>query len=527
MAPSITNLQQAVATAGDGVAIIAAGGTSNCSVMPLLNTALGVSLPVRTDPPPGGAIRSPPATLSASALPSGPLVFAVDGVDTTNLAEGTALDQSLSLSISLAGVIVFSARMHDMARGRTSGMSRLMSAVERALALRIRHVAPVLPARRLLVVAVHDFDDTEADENEARESIEALLAAAYDSIEVPDEYAGTSVSDVFDVHVALLRSQAHRLQDYERDVAVLADVLLDAGKAYADAGMTASGLPGLVDRIAGTVVSDASRDLPNERELRATFGCNTVMQAALDKFRNTAKVWKASVDANRIIRNFGVENDRLIERTLDVYDKDAIVYKTTRAFSRKRDELNSCLLSDSYALFSKQVLKVRENAYQVFRAKLARIRINDQVEKNVRAAVKEAESFFVQNSESLRSKLGNWRFDHERHELVNHMRDDATERLQLARLQGNYVPNMRAPIAFAFHTLLAAPFGQDSRFANPHAEDMKPSYDPDKIKQPGMMRSRPYQRGHNHKARSRDELDPEFLDMFADLYGESSEAFTN
>ena len=320
----------------------------------------------------------------------------------------------------------------------------------------------------------------------------------------------------------MLPSETHCPSEYAEAVRRLTEVLRGASKRYADAGMTPNRFLEFFEKLQVALSDHASPDIPAHRELSATYACNAVMQAVLEKHRNNAKQWKATVDAGRIIRNFGTENDKLIHKTLNVYDKDASAYKTTRAFQRKRDELNSALLSDAYALFAKQILKVRENAYQVFRAKLARIRINHQVEKNVRGAVKEAELFFVELAESLRSKLGNWRFDNERHELVNHMRDDATERLQLARLQGNYVPRIRAPIAFAFHTLLLAPFGSDSRFQRPHAEEMKQSYDPDKIKQAGLIRARPHQRGPIQSVKDKNVVGRTTLERFEGLFEEEA-----
>lgn len=523
MAPTIPHLQEAAAKAGDGVAVVAATGTCNASVIPLLDKGLRLDVSGGRDLSSAsssrGERRAGPPSIIAAGVEDGPLVLALDGLDAMT-GDEAAVDDALALSVSLAGVVLLSVRMHNIARAQAAGVTRVMGAIERSLKLRVAGIAPVIPPRRLLVIAVTEFDDEEASPDEATSSVESLLANAYDAIEVPDQLVATTVSDVFDTHVALVRSATHRPDDYARDVDQLAATLREANKSYADAGLSSDNLPSLADKVAGAVSDDASRDLPNERELRATFACNSVMQSALEKFRNTAKLWKASVEAGRIIRNFGSESDKLIERTLDAYDKDAIVHKSTNAFSRKRNELKAQLLSDSYALFAKQILKVRENAYQVFRSKLARIRINDQVEKNVRNAVKDAEMFFVQNGDSLRSKLGNWRFDNERHELVNHMRDDATERLQLARLQGNYVPNIRAPIAFAFHTLLLAPLGRDSRFVQPHAEEMKPTYDPDKVKQPGMMRTRPYQRGHPFRYKNRYDFDQESLDLLADFFGD-------
>lgn len=526
MTPTTANLQRAAAVAGDGVAVVAATGPANSSITSLLNQALSLNLPSPALSPSASASSPPPRakfspTLVATAAPSGPLILALDPVDPPTPATDSApIDKALALAVSVSGVLLFSARMHDFARARAAGVPRVMAAVERSLALRVARVAPVLPARRLLVVAVRDFDAAVVPEGELRAAVERALTSAYEGMDAPAPFVATTLADVFDVQIVLLRNETHCRADYDADVRHLAAVLRDANKTYADAGMTASGWPAVVDKVANAIASDGSHDLPSDRELRATFACDTTMQSVLAKFRNTAKNWKTSVDAGRIIRNYGTESDRVIKRTLEVFDKDASVYKTTRAFARKREELTGFLLSDSYALFAKQILKVRENAYQLFRSHLARIRITDQVEKNVRLAVKEADSFFVREAESLRSKLGNWRFDSERQELVNHMRDDATERLQLARLQGNYVPHMRTPIAFAFHTLLLAPFGKDSRFAHPHAEDMKPNFDPDKAKQPSMMRLRPYQRGHNVKANNRDEreLTEEVLDLFSPLH---------
>lgn len=497
MAPSpIQGLTSAAAVAGDGAAIIFAAGSRNSSTVNLINTALDIKLtPPRYDLPAQGFFRSSKQslpTLIADASPSGPLVLALEGLDAAD--SPSPLDNTVALAVSLAGAIVLTVRFPDLARSSATRIPALMTAIETSLALRMSGAASPLPTKRLLVIAVRDYEEDLASAAEVEAAINEQLSIAFDNIEIPSGFGVTQLSDLYEIETLLLPNHTHCQLQYAEGVRQLRDILHDADKRFADAGLTPSLLQQSVEKIQAALDDKSSKDLPAERELNATFACNAVIHNVLEKHRNNAKRWKATVDAGRIIRNFGAENDRLIEATLNIYDKDASPHASTRAFQRKKEELKGCLLSDSYAMFAKQILKVRENAYQVFRAKLARIRINDQVEKNVRGAVKDAEEFFVEHGESLRSKLGSWRFDNERHELVNHMRDDATERLQLARLQGNYVPHIRTPIAFAFHTLLLAPFGRDSRFAHPHAEDMKQTYDPDKIKQAGLMRLRAMQR---------------------------------
>lgn len=541
------NLREAATTAGDGAAIIAATGTVSSPITELLNNALDAGLSVDQGDP--RRKDDTPKLTACGVSQSGLFMLTMEGVDlSTTMAADDERDDLFSTSVSSAGMILLNMHMHDVGRASAAGIPRLMTAIERSLTLRVSGIAPVLPRRRLLLITVTEFEESEASYDEMTAYVEGVLKQAYEEIELPDELIATTLTDVFDVRIAVLRSKIHHPASYTQDITIFGDIVRDAVRVYSDAGLSADQVPSIVDKVSQAITAattgdngqaassragstspgpTAARNIPSERELKATFACGGAMQSALEKFRNRTKLWRASVDAGRVIPNFASENDKLILRTLEVYDKDAAPYKSSAAFLRKRDELNSALLADSYILFSKQTLKVRESAYQLFRSKLAHIRINDQVEKNVRIAVREAELHFVRNSEALRSKLGNWRFDNERYELVNHMRDDATERLQLARLQGSYVPNVRVPIMFAFHTLLLAPFGRDSRMAQTPVEDMKTTFDPDKMKQPSMMRSRPFQRGHgltfdeNRDGYPKESLDK--LTKFFDEYGGNEE----
>ena len=500
--------------AGDGATVMFSVGARNSSAIRLINSALHVKFPL-----PNLSKSSSLPSLVADANPSGPLVLALEGVDAAT--SPSPLDNTMALAVSLAGVIVLSLRFSDLTRSSASGIPELVNAVAAVLPLRKASIAPTLPSRRLLVVAVHDYDPDLASAEDVQAVIDQQISDAFSSIKLPDGYNASKLSDIYRIETALLPNQKHFPTPYDQAIVKLRTVLLDADKHYTDAGLTPARLQESVDKVQDALGDRTTQDLPAERELSATFACNAAMQRVLEQYRSNSRTWKSTVEAGRTVPNFGTENDRLIQSSLEAYDRDAAPHASSRAFHRKKEELKSVLLSDAYALFAKQILKVREDAYQVFRAKLTRIRINDQVEKNVRGAVKFAENYFVERGESLRSKLGNWRFDNERNELVNHIRDDATERLQLARLQGNYVPRMRAPIGFAFHTLLLAPFGRDSRLAHPHADDMKQTYDPDKIKQAGLMRVRAMQRNQIISFRPRDVASPEKIeDLFGPLFEE-------
>eukprot|EP00178_Gracilaria_changii_P000338 TRINITY_DN1041_c0_g2_i1.p1 TRINITY_DN1041_c0_g2~~TRINITY_DN1041_c0_g2_i1.p1 ORF type:complete len:534 (-),score=81.19 TRINITY_DN1041_c0_g2_i1:12050-13651(-) len=526
--PSINGLQAAVAVAEEAFTTVFATSPRNASVTSLLTTALDVNISV-----PAPDLSKPVAkqsrktsahdtqVLCAGAVSNGPLIITLDGIDGSVVH--SSFGDSMTLAVSLSGVILLSVRMHDLVRPSSSGIAQIMGAVERSLVFRVSGVAPILPTRRLFIVAVRDYESDQIDQVELEQALSDQLSAAYDDIDLPSGYTATQFPDLFDLHVCTLPNEKLCESDYRAAANKLGTFLREANNKYADAGMTPERFSDITAKIQNALSDETTSDLPEDRELTATFACNAIMKSVLDKYRISTKHWKTQVDAGRIIPGFGEENDQYIQRTLAVFEKDAVAYRTSKAYQRKKGELKSRLLSDSYALFAKQILKVRENAYQFFRGKLARIRITDKVEKHVRGAVSEAERYFIENAEALRPKLSSCRFDNERQELVNHMRDDATERLQLARLQGNYVPSIRAPIAFAFHTLLLAPFGQDSRVQVPHAEEMKQTYDPDKVKQAHIMRVRPFQTGRIFTVKDSDELPSSAVDMLAPIFeGESS-----
>lgn len=506
--------QAAACSADDGATVIGFLGVRGSRVAVLADALLKTSLgaPASSSQPLlSGAAASPP--ISAVSL-----VHSVLGDRSHSAASNAA-----SLVVSLAGVIVLNARVSDFERPPAGGTDALAAALLKCLELRVAATAPSIPARRLLIVAVRDYDSEEVDTNDLEAAITEQLHSSYQDLDqLPSAYTATELEDLFDIQFAYFPNEVLCPDAFEAAVDSQRRTIEDAGRnGYADAGMTPDGLMAAAGRIWDSLdprkTKSSDDDLPPERELAATFACDELMKSAYERYAAVTRQWKSTVESGRIIRDFGKESGSLISSTLEKLASDAAPYRSSKAFVRKRDELRSLCLSDSYTLYAKQLLKLREVAYQVFRSNLARIRINEKVEKNVNTAVKNAESYFVEKAEMLRCPLSIWRFDNERHELVNHMREDATERLQLARLQGNYVPPFRAPVAVAFHTLLTAPFGHDSRIPQPRPEEqVSAKVDKDKVKKASLARARPHQRRWmSFKPRGGDEL---LIDKFLEVY---------
>lgn len=502
----ISDVPNQLAGVADGPTLIAAAGPLHTSVSSILSSVLGTSVLDPALPTDTGA-----ALHVTQARELGAVVFTLDGVDDARASELDTED-ALTLALALCGITVYAVDVRDLARASATGLPRLLSTATRAATLTSAQsgepLPGVTPKKKLLMVVITGYDSEDGStEKDVRDRVDAILG---DMETVQKAFAY--------VDVALLPDARHVGEEaYSEATAALRERLIPLLPAHTDSIADDKNIALLVEVNQAALAARAEPDAGDE--LGATFRCDGAMRSALGRFRAKLKLWRASIDAGRVIQNFGSETEKLMRRVEAAYEEEAEAYSGTVAFSRKRSELQAALLADAYVLFSKQLLKLRENAYQVFRSKLARIRINDAVERNIRGAIADAESHFVRNVTLIRCPSAPWRFDNERLELVNHMRNDSMERLQLAKLQGNYVPNIRIPVAFAFHTLLAAPFGKDSRIAaQSPVDDMKATYDPDKIKQPSMMRTRPFQRGHKQKLSSKEFFSEEDLNAIAPFY---------
>lgn len=201
-------------------------------------------------------------------------------------------------------------------------------------------------------------------------------------------------------------------------------------------------------------------------------------------------------------RNFGTESENLVNEMVKVYENLAEDFRGTKAFQRKEEELRENILNDLNVLYTKQLVRVRNLAYENFKNGLNRtpvrlrrfssllfppltsapsdqrpsfmvtvasfctlvygpsiidknsprhflsfrgssFQVTSRLEKTVEEKIKIAEKKFLTQAEAMKCKGARWRYETERGDFLKAMREVATERLQMARLQGSYVPGLR------------------------------------------------------------------------------------
>ena len=201
--------------------------------------------------------------------------------------------------------------------------------------------------------------------------------------------------------------------------------------------------------------------------------CDQILLNSFALFKKSIEPWLVCCNEGGIIQNFGKEVDLLVCEVLNIYEKDAWVFRTTKIFRQKKEILKENIMFDLHKIFEKQVLKTKEMSLQNFKESLAPIQISNRVEKDIQSVIKAVDYYFKEIMKSLSSKFssGLWFYEKEYRELIQEMREISIERLQLAKLQGIYLQKSKNPIFLSFHFLHPHPFGKDLRFEHMTAND--------------------------------------------------------
>lgn len=433
----------------------------------------------------------------------------VEPYDSPQRDRDEARERAAHLSVALSDVIMFVARMPDLHRSNSNGVSSLRSSLTEMLLLQADSVVTAPTGKRAFLVVVRDHEAEVLSRQHIVTGFLHELQEMYNSIAKPPG-SPPRISDLFEIEFILLPNEHLQPDEYKSAIADLQAYLLDpvsdnflfGGGLYLcpDPSQLGEG----AEKAWMKLEEEQIQDMPNDGELMSTFDCDNAMRRVFQKYQKSVRSWRRETEGRVILEKFGERAFDMVAQTVAVYEKDAAAHKGSKAFKRKREELKDLLDADLYGLFVTQVARLREVTYRLFKDKLGGIAEDEtRLSKVVNATLKESQKYFQVHGEALRPKSSSWRFDNDMKELAAQMREDATERLQRARL-ADYQSgasrnrlfrsrdvgsgNKRQPIQVGFHYLDPAPFGwKDSRYDKLTSDDtmqFKKNVQPDSGGQP-------------------------------------------
>lgn len=425
----------------------------------------------------------------------GLVVLDVECFDGVDRARTEARERASHLALLLADVVLFSARMNDLGRVESNGMSALRASITEMLRLHSSDVLPLPTAKRAFVLVVKDYEEEVLSREELISGFLQEMQRVYDAVARPPR-SPTRIRDIYAFEFVTMPSAVLLPQEYSAAVSSLRTRLLDpvSNDYFFERGLyareTSDPLPQVAQTVWNSLEQEQLKDIPPPKELTATFDCDNAMRKVFEKYQRSVQSWRRQTDAGSVIDSFGTAATKVMNETLAVFAQDTGTHRNSKAFRRKKEELRDLLDADLYSLFVKQIAKLRETTYRNFKDSLRAIAENDRhLERKVNSTLKDCQKSFKLNAEKLRPRATSWRFDNDMKELATQMREDATERLQRARLadyqenggrrrrrrevpRGGMPGKPRQPVSVSFHYLDPAPFGlKDSRYEKLNVDD--------------------------------------------------------
>lgn len=415
------------------------------------------------------------------------LIFNIEAFDGPSAEREELREMSWNLSISLADVVFFVVRMHDLARTQSNGLEAFRASLTQMLMLRADDVVPTPSSKRALIVVVRDYESDVLSRDEIVSGFLQEMQTMYSKVAKPPR-SPSRISDLFEFEFVLVPNEALEEDKYQNAIDMLKEKLLEPtdddymfeGSAYSHE-MSKSPADAAGDAW-NRMEKEKNQNMPPQEDLMSAFDCDNAMRKVFEKYQRSVRAWREQTDNGGIIDKFGEEASDIVKQTIEQYQQDASAHKKTREFRRKREELKDLLDADLYNLFVVQVAKLREVTYREFKDKLDDIDDSEsKLDRRVKGALRDAQKSFRTKAEALRPNFSTWRFDNDAQELASKMREDATDKLQRARIAdyqeggrrgrrraaalASATPRRRQPISVGIHYLNPAPFGfKDSRY---------------------------------------------------------------
>jgi len=228
--------------------------------------------------------------------------------------------------------------------------------------------------------------------------------------------------------------------------------------------------------------------------------CSKTSDDLIEDFKKNNESWKICIIEGGLIQNFGGEAGKVYNTLTTSFDIRTRLFRDTESYLSSRSVFVEKLIFVLSEMYEKQVSKLKKISLQNFRVDISKIYISNNIDQDIKSLINTIKTFFESKAKPMKPFFihNSWIIEKEKKELLNGVREIATERLQLARLKGNFLQKSRNPISLSFHFLHPHPFGKDLRLDNFTSSDSF-DFNPEPAKRAGLMRQFVERNGNSNK----------------------------
>jgi len=394
----------------------------------------------------------------------------VEGPTTLALLDAQSSVSEGALAIAASQVVLLEVRLADLMEAGPNGLQQLLPLLQRSVGL-----SPS-GSKKLLLLAVVDYDPSDATESAVAATASAQLEQLWSRLGLPE-----SASDAFDMEVCYLPHPA--AAQFDESVAELKArfVAAEAGAYIFAEGRYSAPASSLLE----TAEALAAKPTPppfaaaSPADVQAAFACGQASDGAIKEFQKGLAAVRKAADAS-LLPDFGEQAAALLASAIERYEGEAAPLQSTAAFGATREALRAQLRRALLLPYRKQLGTLQKQTLAKFRQKLSATRPSAEIEAELAATVAEIKAGYEAQAVQLSAPSLGFEDGFERREMYEAFETAVASHVENLRVQGLYLPvkAVKLPVDFSAHWLMLNPFGKDARYDALDAKGDRPFYRP-------------------------------------------------
>jgi hypothetical protein len=197
-------------------------------------------------------------------------------------------------------------------------------------------------------------------------------------------------------------------------------------------------------------------------EIISEAACSKVVFVTLELVKCVMRPWHKLINSGWV-QGLGKELNELIKKVQEFFKREAGIFKNTKAYQKKFNQLTECFFIESRVLFQPQMNHLKENLKQYFKSACSNIGLTESIERDLNQLINLFDEEFVCQAKSSIPNAGkkNWSYHYERENLKKYMIELVDEKMKMTYYKGLLVKKVKTPISIWFHALFPHPFGKD------------------------------------------------------------------
>jgi len=154
-------------------------------------------------------------------------------------------------------------------------------------------------------------------------------------------------------------------------------------------------------------------------EIISEAACSKVVYVTLELVKCVMRPWHKLINSGWV-QGLGKELDQLVKKIEEFYEREAGIFKHTKAYQRKLDQLTECFFMECRVTFQPQMNHLKENLKQYFKSACSNIGLTEGIERDLNRLIYLFDEEFVNQAKSSIpdcAKKKTWSYNYERENL--------------------------------------------------------------------------------------------------------------